>query len=196
MDKASRMLLSTVLQMYVNGYGHTYRQLTPCNLRFKKNDLMPEAIVNAAHHGVAMVLQMTGIVVHLHQEVTAHEATVNALPVVVPHLMTIMIEATDDAVHLGDTMDHHHRGDTTLIPMIIEDHLPLHEDTAIPMLAMEIHTLVLEARLAMEATAPEVVAAAILRMKIVLDIRTYSGDYDFQMAVYSFKSWGCDMEFC
>lgn len=173
MGKASRMLLFIVLRMYVNDYGHTYRQLTRCNLRFKKNDLIPEAIVNAAHHVVAMVLQKTGIVVHLHQEVTAHEATVNALPVVAHHPMTIMIEATDGAVHLGGMMDHHHLGGTTLIPMIIEDHLPLHEDTVIHMHAMEIRTLVPEAHLVMEATAPEAAAAATLHMKIVLDIRTY-----------------------
>lgn len=73
--------------------------------------------------------------------------------------------------------------------MILEDHLPLHEDTVIHMHAMEIHTLVLEAHLAMEATALEAAVAAILHMKIVLDIRTCSDDYDFRMAVYSFKSW-------
>lgn len=183
MDKALRTLLSTVPQTYVNGHKHGIRQLTQSSFRFKKNDPMPEAIVNAAHLAAAMVLQKTGIAVRLHQEVTAPEATVNDPLVVVPHQMTIMIEVTDDAAHLGDTMDLHHLGGTMLTRTTTEDHPHLHEVTATHMHAMEIHTLALEAHLAMGVMVLEAVVAAILHMRIVHDTRRSLDEQNQRLAV-------------
>lgn len=151
---------------------------------------MPEVTVNAAHHAVAMVLQMTGIVVRLPQEAIVHEAIVSALQAVVHHLMTTTIEVTDDVVHPGDTMGHHHLGGMILIHMIAEDHHHLHEDTVIHMHEMEIRTLVLEAHLAMEAMALEEVVEATLPMKIVVDTRTCADDFDFRMTGYCLQKLG------
>jgi len=123
-----------------------------------------------------MVLQMTGIAVLLPQEATVREAIVSVLPAVVHHPMSIMIGVTDDALHLEAMMDHQHLGGTTLIHMIAEDHPHLHEDTVIHMHEMEIHTLVLEVHLVMEAMALEEVEV-ILPTKIAVDTRMCTDDF-------------------
>lgn len=185
MDKALRTPLSTVPRTYVNVHKHGLHPLTRCSFRFKKNGPMPEAIVNAAHLVAATVLQKTGIAVRLHQEVTAPEVTVNVPPVVVPHQMTIMIVVTDDAAHLGDTMDLHHLGGTMLTRTTTEDHPHLHEVTATHMHATETHTLALEAHLAMGVMVLEAVVAAILHMKTVHDTRRNLDEQNQRLAVDS-----------
>lgn len=147
--------------MYANHHEHTDRPLTCFQPRFKKNDPTSEVIANAAHLVVAMVRQKIGTVVRHHQEVTAREAIVNAHLVVAHHLMITMIEAMDDGALLVDTTDHHPPADT-MTPMIIEDLLHQHEDTATHMHATATHMVVLEAHLAMDPILLEVVVAATL----------------------------------